>query len=198
MTDSTSILVKRIQELEDRLAEEIVARRERFRYRVHAKRVEFEHDMLERHRRLRTTLGRFIRESGVMVVLVAPVIYSLIIPFVLLDLFLVVYQLICFPIYGIARPRRADYFIFDRHRLGYLNRLEKVNCAYCSYANGLAAYMHEVLSLTEERWCPIKHAARIPSPHARYHAFADYGDAEGYHERVRPQSLPAAADATQP
>ena len=33
-----------------------------------------------------------------------------------------------------------------------------------------------------EYWCPIKHSARIPAPHQRYHLFVDYGDAEGYHD----------------
>ena len=35
--------------------------------------------------------------------LVAPVIYSLIVPIVILDIWISLYQLICFPIFGISR-----------------------------------------------------------------------------------------------
>ena len=59
--------------------------------------------------------------------LTAPVIYAGILPFLLLDLFVSVYQAVCFPIYGIAKIKRADYLVFDRHHLAYLNALEKLN-----------------------------------------------------------------------
>jgi hypothetical protein len=68
----------------------------------------------------------------------------------------------------------------DRRRLAYLNGIEKANCTFCSYANGLFAYVREVAARTEQYWCPIKHARRIAAPHRRYDAFFDYGDAEGF------------------
>ena len=74
--------------------------------------------------------------AGITHIVTAPVIYSLIIPFVLLDLFVTVYQLICFPVYKIEKVKRSDYLIFDRYHLAYLNTIEKINCAYCSYATG--------------------------------------------------------------
>jgi hypothetical protein len=115
-----------------------------------------------------------------LVVLTAPVIYSLIVPLVLLDLFVTIYQAICFPVYGIPKARRRDYLVFDRSHLAYLNMLEKLNCAYCSYANGLIAYVREIAGRTEQYWCPIKHARRVIGAHPRYALFEDYGDAEGY------------------
>ena len=51
---------------------------------------------------------------------------------------------------------RSDFIAIDRHQLAYLNVIEKVNCAYCGYANGVAAYFREVAARTEEYWCPIK------------------------------------------
>ena len=110
----------------------------------------------------------------------APFIYVLIIPLLLLDGFVSLYQMMCFPVYGISKVQRRDYFAFDRAHLAYLNGLEKINCAYCSYANGLIAYTMEIASLTEAYWCPIKHARRLNLTHARYRDFADYGDAEGF------------------
>ena len=108
-------------------------------------------------------------------------IYSLIVPLAVLDLWIFAYQWVCFPICGIARmPRRSD-FVFDRHTLAYLNGIEKISCTYCSYANGLIAYVREVAARTEQYWCPIKHAHAPAAPHGRYHRFFDYGDAESYH-----------------
>ena len=109
----------------------------------------------------------------------------MILPFVLLDLFVTVYQAICFPVYRIPKVRRGDYLIFDRSHLAYLNGLEKLNCAYCSYANGLIAYVREIAGRTEQHWCPIKHARRVIGAHPRYAAFEDYGDAYGYKNSLR-------------
>jgi hypothetical protein len=59
--------------------------------------------------------------------LTAPVIYALLVPFVLLDLWVTLYQWVCFPIYGMPRVPRRRYFMIDRHELEYLNAIEKVN-----------------------------------------------------------------------
>jgi hypothetical protein len=83
------------------------------------------------------------------------------------------------------RVRRGDFVVIDRHRLGYLNTLEKINCAYCGYANGVIAYGREVASRTESYWCPIKHAQRWPGPHPRYAEFMDYGDEVDHVDRWR-------------
>jgi hypothetical protein len=99
------------------------------------------------------------------------------VPIALLDLAFVIYQTICFPVYGIPRVRRADYLLFDRKRLAYLNVLEKLNCQYCAYAT-------EVAGRTEQYWRPIKHALRVKSMHSRYRYFFDYGDAEHYRAEV--------------
>lgn len=110
-----------------------------------------------------------------LVALSSPVIYSLIIPFALADLWVSLYQAICFPVYGIEQVRRAHYFSLDRAKLPYLNALEKLNCVYCSYVNGVIAYLREIAARTEQYWCPIKHAEARPDAHDRYGSFASYG-----------------------
>jgi hypothetical protein len=129
-------------------------------------------------------LSSYLLHARPLVILTAPVIYSLIIPFVLLDACIMLYQAVCFPVYGIPKVPRRDYFVFDRSRLAYLNAIEKLNCEYCSYANGLIAYVREVASRTEQYWCPIKHAQRAIGAHPRYAKFEDYGDAEAYREQL--------------
>ncbi len=72
----------------------------------------------------------------------------------------------------------------DRYRLRYLNSIEKLNCVYCEYANGVISYVQEIAGRTEQNWCPIKHAMRLKMMHSRYQFFIDYGDAEQYRKRL--------------
>jgi len=106
-------------------------------------------------------------------------------PFAILDLWVSVYQAVCFRVYGIPQVKRSRYVVFDRSALVYLNLIEKLNCAYCSYGNGVVAYVREVAARTEQYWCPIKHARRVLGAHARYAYFAEYGDGEHYAEEQR-------------
>lgn len=190
MTDRISGLVQRIRDLESELEEEIDRRRAAFKYTVEQRRVVFEKEVMERHRALQQTLTSYLAEARPMFVLTAPIIYSVIMPLVLLDLFVTLYQTICFPVYRVEKVRRADYISIDRRHLAYLNGLEKLNCVYCGYGNGLLAYASEIAARTEAHWCPIKHAARMKGTHGHYPAFLDYGDAEGFKQKK--QDLHAA------
>jgi hypothetical protein len=173
-------LTEKIRMLEAELEAELAQRRAELRVGLEKGKAFFEEEILRRHRELRTRLSTYVLNARLLVILTAPVIYALIVPLVLLDLFVTIYQAVCFPVYGIPKARRRDYLVFDRHHLAYLNALEKLNCAYCSYANGLIAYVREIASRTEQYWCPIKHARRVIGAHPRYASFEDYGDAEGY------------------
>jgi len=132
------------------------------------------------HSEFKQDLLSFLRTVSLASLLTTPILYSVALPLVLLDLWVTLFQWTCFPIYGIARVRRGVYFAIDRHRLAYLNVIEKANCMYCSYANGVIAYVREVAARTEHYWCPIKHARRVPGTHAHYQLFFEYGDARGY------------------
>jgi hypothetical protein len=155
---------------------------------VDERRVRFSGEIAAIQRRSKTGLFPYVTGATVLTVLTAPVLYLGIVPLVLLDLFVNGYQAICFPVYGIPKVKRSDYVILDRGDLPYLNALEKLNCAYCGYANGLASEFREVAARTEQYWCPIKHARRILVAHDRYPGFFEYGDAESYRlglERLR-------------
>lgn len=171
-------LLARIRELQEEVEEEYRQRREEFQQ----KRLELAEELLRQQRRYKIGLLRFLVRSRLMVVLTAPVIYLGWIPFVLMDVFVTLYQAICFPVYKIPRVRCGDYIVFDREDLPYLNLVEKFNCFYCSYGNGVAAYTREVAARTEQYWCPIKHARRLKAAHDRSPRFFDYGDAEAYRQ----------------
>jgi len=153
-------------------------------YELRKGEVWFSEEVKREHRRLKTSLLRYIAGSRVLAILTAPFIYACIVPFMLLDLFVSTYQAVCFPVYGIPKARRRDYMAIDRNKLRYLNALEGLNCLYCSYANGLLAYVVEVAGRTEQHWCPIRHARRIQHAHDRYSHFLPYGDAKAYRERI--------------
>jgi hypothetical protein len=181
-------LIEKIKELEEEIEVEFQKKREDIHFFVEKKRIRFSEEVAREQRLFKTGLSRYIREARPLVVLTAPVIYSGIVPLLLLDLFLFLYQSICFPIYGIPKARRSDYLVFDRKDLPYLNIIEQAGCFYCSYANGLAGYFREIAARTEQYWCPIKHARRILAAHDRYPKFFEYGDAESYRkglERLR-------------
>jgi len=91
---------------------------------------------------------------------------------------------------------RVTPYALDRHRLSHLNSIEKLNCVYCGYVNGLIAYAREIVARTEQYWCPIKHARKILDPHRRYARFADFGDSDElarHAERMR-SALEGSAD----
>lgn len=136
------------------------------------------------HRAFRTGLWRYVIDGNLATLLTAPLIYSVLVPFVLLDIWVTIYQAVCFRAWNIKRVRRRDYIAIDRHHLAYLNAIEKGNCVYCSYATGLVAYVREVAARTEQYWCPIRHARRVRGAHDRYDSFVPYGDARAYRHHL--------------
>ncbi|MDZ4094223.1 MAG: hypothetical protein U1D35_04860 [Paracoccaceae bacterium] len=171
----------RIDELQARIEADLEASRERFRYRIERGRAVFDKAVKREHRALRVGVLPYLWRTRLLVMVTAPFIYALIVPFVLLDLFVSVYQAVCFPVYGIGKVRRGDHFVLDRHLLGYLNPLEKLNCVYCSYGNGLLSYAGEIAARTEQYWCPIKYSRKAVR-HDRHADFIDYGDANGWRD----------------
>ncbi|HEY7293256.1 MAG TPA: hypothetical protein VH583_25700 [Vicinamibacterales bacterium] len=177
-------LRKQIRTLERELGTEWQEERQRWRYRVEAGRVRFEQDVRLAHRRLKQSIPRFLRESDPLSLLTAPVIYSLIVPIAIVDAWITAYQYLCFRAYGIPRVDRNTFIVIDRQHLAYLNSIEKLNCMYCGYANGVFAYVREIAGRTEQYWCPIRHAKRVRDPHLHYREFVEFGDAHGYHRRL--------------
>jgi hypothetical protein len=180
VADKITALMAQIHLLQDELEQEFAHRQNQFNFKIEQRKITFAQDVARQHALLKRKLMPYLAGAHPLVVLTAPIIYAMIIPFLLLDLFVTLYQAICFPVYGIEKVKRAGYITFDRDQLSYLNAVEKLNCAYCSYGNGLLAYATEIAARTEKRWCPIKHAKRMPGAHRHYHDFLDYGDAEGY------------------
>lgn len=184
MNTSLDTLLERMNVLEKEILHELQRKEAEFFYEVRQGKVRFTEEARAKHRKLVTRFTSFVRSSRLVSVLTAPVIWSCLIPIALLDLMLSLYQFVCFPIYGIPKVRRHEFIRLDRRHLAYLNWIEKLNCEYCGYANGVLAMTGEIAARTEQYWCPIKHAIRMKSAHSRYRYFFDYGDAEHYRKQV--------------
>lgn len=111
MTPQISELIEKIRGLESELDAELAKRSAKLRIGLEHGRIAFEEELLRCHRELRQKLLPYLFGANPLVVLTAPVIYAGIVPFLLLDLFVSIFQAVCFPIYGIAKIKRADYFV---------------------------------------------------------------------------------------
>ena len=178
-------LLEDMRGLQEQLEQFFDEAREKFRYTLEDGRVRFSFEVQQLQRRYRVSSFRYLLDADWRSVATAPVIYSMIVPLVLVDLSFTVYQHICFRAYGVPRVPRRDYQVNDRHRLAYLNTIEKINCTYCGYGNGVIAYTREIISRTEQYWCPIRQAHRVIDAHRRYPQFFAFGDAQGYQQGLK-------------
>lgn len=184
MNSKAQELLDNILKLEEELIEELKEQEEKFQYTLEGSKVKFEQAAKNAHRRLRTGFIHYFRKSTFRNIASIPIIYPMIVPLALLDLCITIYQHVCFRLYGIPRVERGDYIVLDRHYLRYLNGIEKLNCLYCGYGNGVIAFVTEIISRTEQYWCPIKHARAIAGGQKRYQNYLSYGDGDGYQTKV--------------
>jgi hypothetical protein len=202
MNEKISQLLKQIGILETELNTAIEEQEHRIHYKIEGKRVVFEHAIHEAHLKLKPKMNLLIWFFTVRPknFLTMPAIYGMLVPLALFDLCISLYQLVCFPIYGITRVKRANYILIDRQYLAYLNLIEKIDCIYCGYAVGMIAYANEILARTEQYFCPIKHARKMLGAHARYAHFLGYGEADDFHGKLEKfrSELAKEADVTRP
>jgi hypothetical protein len=177
-------LIGQITVLEQELRTALHERETRIQFTLKGKRIEFERSVRNMHAELKRNFLRWLVTDRPQNLITGPIIYGMAVPMAILDVFISLYQALCFPIYGIAKVNRGDYIVFDRHQLGYLNFIERFHCEYCAYANGLVAYAAEIVGRTEQYFCPIKHARKILGVHSHYAHFLAYGDSADFHERL--------------
>ena len=184
MNDRIQQLLAQITSLEDELRTALNEQQSSIFFQIKGKRVEFEQSIKETHRRLKRNFFRWLITDRPQNLITGPIIYSMIVPLLITDLFITFYQLTCFPIYGIKKVKRSDYIIFDRQQLNYRNFIEKFHCTYCAYGTGMIAYISEIVARTEQYFCPIKHARKILGTHSRYAHFLEYGEADNYEAKL--------------
>ncbi len=185
MADRAQELLEKIRKLENELLVEFHKKEKEYFYEIRNKKVLFENRIKRENKRLIKRIHRYLADAALLNLLTVPIIWFCFVPVFFLDCVVSIYQLICFPIYSIPKVKRGDYIIIDRQYLSYLNWIEKINCCYCAYFNGVIGYVQEIAARTEQYWCPIKHARRTKAAHSRYKNFFDYGDGESYRAKVK-------------
>ena len=185
MNDKIRELLEEIEEMKIKLSEEIDKQESHISYQIKNGYVTFEKEVMARQKENMKNLLSWFREVPLLHLLSSPIIYAMIIPAALLDIILFIYQQIIFRIYKFQFIKRSDYMLFDHQYLGYLNPIEKLNCLYCSYFNGLMLYASAIAGRTELYFCPIKHAKKIIAQHQYYDQYLSYGDEEDYQRKIK-------------
>lgn len=132
-------------------------------------------DLRRAHKRLKQSILSYLLESRPLNPLAVPIIYSMIVPIALLEVWMSLYQWICFPLFGIRRVQRRDYIVVDRHELSYLNGIEKLNCVFAAMPTA----------------CSATHA-RSPAAPRRTGVLSSTASAPVTHTRITRISLPTA------
>jgi hypothetical protein len=126
----------------------------------------------------------------------APLVWLMIIPVVISDVFLELYHRIAFPIFGIKKVKRHQYIrIIDRGKLEYLTWYEKLGCMYCGYVNGWLYYASVIAGRTQNYFCAIAHLEDrgfVPSEFEK--TFAKYGDEAALRRRYEQHYLDYGAE----
>jgi len=185
MNDKIREIIEEIDTMKLKLAEEIDKQESHISYEIKNGYVTFEKEVLAKQRENMKNLLSWFREVPLLHLLTAPLIYAMVIPAIMFDVLLFVYQQVAFRVFKFEFIRRSDYMHFDHHYLGYLNIIEKLNCLYCSYFNGLMQYASAIAGRTELFFCPIKHAKKVVSQHKFYEEFLSYGDEEEYQKKLK-------------
>ncbi len=185
MSDKIKEIIAEIEAMKVKLGEEIAQQESHISYEIHNGYVEFEKNVLDKQKENMKNLLAWFREIPLLHLLSSPLIYGMLVPAILLDIILFIYQQVIFRIYKFKFIKRNDYILFDHQYLGYLNPIEKLNCMYCSYFNGLMQYASAIAGRTELFFCPIKHAKKIAYKHDYYDEFLAYGDEEDYQKKLK-------------
>ena len=184
MSDKIKEILDEIEAMKVKLVEEMAQHEKHISYEIQNGYVQFEKDVLNKQKENMKNLIAYFRDIPLLHLLSSPIIYAMILPAILFDIILFLYQHIIFRVYKFEFVKRSDYILFDRQYLGYLNPIEKLNCMFCSYFNGLMHYGAAIASRTELYFCPIKHAKKIVYEHEHYKEFLVYGDEDTYQDKL--------------
>lgn len=188
MKDSIRDILAKIESLNIELREEYDRLSKEYGFYIEKKKVIFLEQFKKKNKTFKFPTWKYVIPTNIRHLVSMPFIYGMIVPAVLLDLALTIYQYTAFSLYRIPYVKRSEFFIYDRRFLDYLNFIQKLNCLYCSYVNGLFAYAVEIGARTERYWCPLKSAHKPKFSHGWYKDFADYGNPDDWNEKFNHNS----------
>jgi len=184
MSDKIKQMIDEIEAMKIKLLAEIAEQEEQVSYEIKNGYVRFEKEVLEKQKKNMKNLWLWFRDIPLLHLLSSPIVYFMVFPAMFLDIALFVYSKVVSKVFKFTFPSRDEYIVFDRQYLAYLNIIEKINCMYCSYFNGLMAYAFSIASRTELYFCPIKHAKKVVYEHKYYGEFLNYGEGDDYQKKL--------------
>ena len=98
MNDRIQQLLQQMTVLEDDLRAAISEQPSTIFFQIKGKRVEFEQSIKDTHRRLKRNFFRWLITDRPQNLITGPIIYAMIIPLIITDLFITFYQMTCYPI----------------------------------------------------------------------------------------------------
>lgn len=103
-------------------------------------------------------LGSHVRRLGWTRVLVGGLSMYVTIPIIVffhLTIVVLLYQWTLRPLFGLERVHWANHVRLDRHRIAGLSPIDKFNCEFCGYANGLCTMLNKELDHLSRHSAPI-------------------------------------------
>lgn len=194
MNQSIKDIIKKINDLNKQLGEKYDQLTEKYGFNFSGKKIVFLQEIRKRNKKFKIPTWKYVIPKHIRHLLSLPFIYIMIVPTVILDIFLTIYQAVAFSLYHIPKVKHKDFIVFDRRFLDYLNIVQKVHCLYCTYVNGVFAFAVEIAGRTERYWCPIKAAHKPKFHHGWYSEFADYGNPEEWNEKFNDEEAFASIE----
>ena len=102
-------IIADIKKLEQELFVELQKKQDEYFYVIKGKKIQFATETRKYHKTLATKLHTYLADASIPVILTAPIVWSCLIPALMMDLFVSAYHSICFRIYGIPLVKRSDY-----------------------------------------------------------------------------------------
>jgi len=182
MKSKINKILEEISIKKEELFSEYEKAKEKYGFKIEWRKIIWNSWKIKEFKKSRKSAWETIFTAEIRELISFPFIWFMLIPSIILDISLFIYQNTAIRLYKIPLAKRSDYIVFDRKQLAYLNWIQKLDCIYCSYVNWLFQYAVEVAWRTEKYWCPIKHARKKSWFHDWEEYFADYWDPEGFKE----------------
>jgi hypothetical protein len=107
MPEKLHILLAKMAELENEINQTLRAQENEIRFHFRGKKVIFDRSIKEAHRKLKINFFRWLATRPQNLI-TGPIIYMMIFPILLIDIFVSFYQWTCFPVYGISKISRKS------------------------------------------------------------------------------------------
>jgi len=99
MDNKLQHLIAAIKKLEKELSQEIDKKEAEFFYKIQGKKVRFDEEIKRQHKLLATRISRYVKEAELLNILTIPFIWACLLPALLLDALVSLFQAVCFPVY---------------------------------------------------------------------------------------------------